>query len=55
MALNDPDLDLETKMKLLKALEYEVPGLTEISITAPEKNVITENTNIESLITKKAD
>lgn len=50
MALTDPDLDLETKIKLLNALiAYEVPELTEISITAPD----TENTNLESLITQE--
>ena len=54
MALTDPDLDLETKIKLLNALiAYEVPELTEISITAPDKVVITENTNLESLITQE--
>jgi len=55
MALTDPDLDLETKIKLLNALiAYEVPELTGISITAPDKVVITENTNLESLITQES-
>ena len=55
MALTDPDLDLETKIKLLNALiAYEVPELTEISITAPDKVVITENTNLESLIPQES-
>ena len=54
MTLTDPYLDLETKIKLLNALiAYEVPELTEISITAPDKVVITENTNLESLITQE--
>ena len=40
MALTDPDFDFETKIKLLKPIiEYEVPELTENSITAPEKVV----------------
>ena len=47
MALTDPALDLEIKIKLLNALiAYKVPELTEISITAPDKVVITENTNL---------
>ena len=56
MTLTDPYLDLETKIKLLNALiAYEVPELTEISITAPDKVVITENTNLESHHSGKLD
>ena len=55
MALADPDLALETKTKLLKALiDYKVPDITDISKTAPEKVVVTENTNLESLITQES-
>ena len=55
MALTDPDLDLETKIKLLKAFnKYEVPELKEINITAPYKVVLTENTNLGVASLKKA-
>lgn len=55
MALADPDLAFETKTKLLKVImDHKVPDITEISKTAPEKVVVTDDTTLESLITQES-
>ena len=55
MALADPDLSLETKTKVLKAIiDQKVPDITEISKTAPEKVIITDNTKLDSLVSQES-